>query len=390
MRNPIWRPPRSCVIKTAVTIQYEHLYVHLPFCDVICHYCDFYTARNKDADHAKLFHALDLHLEQSLSQLAPQLRSIYFGGGTPSASPPDLIAKFLERLRTKINANTEISLEANPNDLSDEKIAAWRAAGINRLSVGVQSLRPELLKRLSRTHSETQALDGIQRASRVFPIVSADLIYAVPGQEIAEPAEDAIRLLAAGASHLSAYHLTLEPEHFLHRKLPDEGTAWEQISLLRDKILVEKNFDQYEVSNFAPLGNESVHNRCYWLGKPYLALGPSGHSFDGQSRRWQNIPDWQKYYARLEQHISPVEFQEQLSPEQLYLEQLFTRLRTREGLPLAELDARFSIRFLERHHSTVQSLINEGLAELAFGHLKLSFRGRMLADSIVAKLSSLH
>lgn len=368
--------------------QFRYLYVHLPFCDVICHYCDFYTARNRDSDHERLFLSLESQLRKNLVFLAPKLNTIYFGGGTPGASPPYLVHKFLNLLRDHIDQNTEITLEANPNNLSNENLVAWKDAGINRLSVGVQSLNPQILKSLSRTHSAEQALVGISEARKLFPTVCADLMYAIPQQNIEEPSTHLLKLMEAGANHISAYHLTLRPKHFMLPKQPDDHFAFSQMQCLIDTA-AGKNFEHYEITAFAPRGKESKHNSSYWNGNAYFALGPSAHGFDGKNFRWFNVKNWQEYCSRSEKGETAIESSEFLTREQLYIEKLFTRLRTREGLNINEINQSFGLDFEAFHAHVLKELLAGGFAHLEGGFFRLSFKGKMLADPIVSKLSSL-
>lgn len=364
---------------------YRHVYVHLPFCDVICHYCDFYTARSKEARHEEFFAALDLEGKGILPKLEAPLEALYFGGGTPSVSPPELLHRFIELFRPYLGANTEITLEANPTNINPANVAAWKAAGINRVSLGVQSLDNPTLKRLGRAHSAETALTAVELLAREIGNVSADLIYGVPEQDKNVPAEHAERLAAAGASHVSAYHLTIPETHFLFKKLPDDTYAWDQIALIAERLAV-RGFRHYEVSNFGLPGRESRNNGNYWRGGPYLALGPSAHGFDGERTRWKNVADWEEYVRRLSAGESPVTETETLDDEQRRIEILFTSLRTLEGLDLEAFRARFGVDLASRHAAFWKKLTEEGLATLANGHLMLTFRGRMLADEIAAKL----
>jgi oxygen-independent coproporphyrinogen-3 oxidase len=364
---------------------YRHVYVHLPFCDVICHYCDFYTARSKEARHEEFFEALGREAEQNLARLTTPLEALYFGGGTPSVSPPELLHAFLERFRSHIGPETEITLEANPANIHPANVKAWKAAGINRVSLGVQSLDDPTLKRLGRVHSAAHALDSIRLLSSELGNVSADLIYGVPEQDKEIPASHARLLAEAGASHVSAYHLTIPTSHFLHRRLPDEAYAWEQIELVAT-ALAEKNFRHYEVSNFGLPGKESRNNGNYWRGGPYLALGPSAHGFDGERTRWKNVANWEEYVRRLAHGENPVDETETLTDEQRKIETIFTSLRTLEGLNLASFRTRFGIDLAQRHAAFFRKLESEGLATLANDRFVLTFKGRMLADEIASKL----
>jgi oxygen-independent coproporphyrinogen-3 oxidase len=363
---------------------FEYVYVHLPFCEVICHYCDFYTARNKDARHEDLFAALHLELESYRSQLATTLKAIYFGGGTPGLSPTPLLKKFLGEFSSHINPETEITLEVNPNNVNREIVSAWREAGINRLSMGIQSLRDDLLKKLGRTHSGEDAMNALKLCAETFSNVSGDLIYGVPGQENSVPAEEAERMADLGLTHLSAYHLSLSPQHFLFSKLPEDNIAFEQIKLVSER-LAQKGFEHYEISNFAKPGKESRNNSNYWHGGAYLALGPSAHGFDGNALRWHNIANWEEYCTRLQSGKSVIVEKENLSLEQRKIEYLFTRLRLQSGINLKEFETLFGVSLEKEKTALFEDLKKMGLGELGNGHFLPSFRGRMLGDELVQK-----
>jgi oxygen-independent coproporphyrinogen-3 oxidase len=364
---------------------YRHIYVHLPFCDVICHYCDFYTARNKDARYDEFFAALGIEARLNLPKLTEPLEALYFGGGTPSAAPTALLAAFIEIFQPWIAPQTEITLEANPNNITEANLRAWQAMGINRLSLGIQSLDDVVLKRLGRTHGAEPARQALQLARKYIPNISGDLIYGVPGQAPNDPARDALSMAGLGLTHISAYHLTIPSNHFLHAKLPEDSFAWKQIEKVA-AALAPLGFEHYEVSNFGKPGFQSKNNSNYWRGGPYLALGPSANGFDGEGTRWKNVADWEDYVARLERGESPVEETEYLTLEQRRIETLFTSLRTSKGLDLARFQREFGEDLLLRHASLFEALGKDGLGALANGRFVLTFAGRMLTDEIVRKL----
>lgn len=360
------------------------IYIHLPFCDVICHYCDFYTARSANARHEELTNAIQLHLEQEKNLFSKNLRSVYFGGGTPSVTPPKLLNEILQPLLPFLDSNTEISLEANPHDVTAENISSWRALGINRLSIGIQSLDDKELKLLGRTHSAKQALLAVELAAKHLPNTTADLIYAVPEQKAEAPAQFAEQLASLGLSHLSAYHLTLQPQHFLFRKLPTNDQAHSQITNLRESL---KKFGivQYEVSNFAQPGFESKHNQVYWSGLPYLAYGPSAHGFDGKYQRWHNLSDWELYCKKVAKQESVVGDSETLSNSQRILEILFTGLRTKKGADLALLANTYSFP-TEKVFPIIKKFIDSKHLEQKGDFLCPTESGLFLADEITQKI----
>lgn len=363
----------------------RYLYVHIPFCEVICHYCHFYTARSKEADQPAFFRALGADLALQEKELAPRLDAVYFGGGTPSASPPELLAAFLSRLGPRLTPQTEITIEANPTMATRELARAWREAGINRVSLGVQSLDDDLLKKLGRAHSAAEAKEALEGVRAEIENVSCDLMYAVPGQPEELPAKEAVELVERGASHLSAYHLTLEKEHFLHASLPPDDFAWRQIHAVAEK-LAAFGMRHYEVASFARPGRESRNNQNYWSGGPYLALGPSAHGFDGNRERWSNVSDWREYVKRAGAGESTRAWTEKLTDEQRRIEVIFTSLRTDQGLDLAAFQAAFGIDLVGQKPALFERWEKDGLGHLAQSRFVLTFRGRMLIDEIARGL----
>jgi oxygen-independent coproporphyrinogen-3 oxidase len=251
--------------------------------------------------------------------------------------------------------------------------------------LGVQSLNDALLKKLGRAHSSAEALKAAELCLREIPNVSGDLLYAVPGQDPEEPGLHAQELVGLGLRHLSAYHLTLGPEHFLHPKLPPDSVAWSQIRGISERLL-PFDFLHYEVASFAKPGSESRNNKNYWSGGPYLALGPSAHGFDGDFTRWNNIADWREYIRRIGAGESPIAETEQLSLEQRRIEVIFTSLRTAQGLDLAAFQGRFGEDLEATRGKMLARWAEEGLGWVTNGRLVLTFSGRMLADEIAKAL----
>ncbi len=371
--------------KNLVTKTFRHIYIHVPFCEVICHYCHFYTARSKNARQPEFFAALEKELASHDSQVAEGINAIYFGGGTPAASPPELIAGFLEKLGKRIGPDTEITLEANPANVKMENVRLWRQAGINRISMGVQSLNDILLKKLGRMHSANDARRALETAAAEIGNVSCDLMYAVPDQSESEPGEQALELVKLGATHLSAYHLTLEKDHFLHSKLPSGDFAWKQIRGVADRV-IPLGMGHYEIASFASPERESRNNKNYWSGGPYLALGPSAHGFDGEFTRWSNVSDWMEYMRRVNAEEDPAAWTETLTPEQRRIEVIFTSIRTSNGLDLAAFKAKFDVDLVSQKGGLLERWQNEGLGTVTNGRFVLSFSGRMLADEIAKNL----
>jgi oxygen-independent coproporphyrinogen-3 oxidase len=315
------------------------LYVHFPFCEAKCHYCDFYSLgreRTRDGD-AELFEAaLERECRLEGHRLAPQLDSIFFGGGTPSMTPARAMARALAPLglEARVTRDTEWTMEANPSSVSLESLREYRTLGVNRISMGVQALRADLLERLGRVHSREaalRALDAIFEAG--FTNVSVDLLCGVPGQSL-QDVEAAMETLSSyPITHLSCYLLTLAPHHAMHRELPDEETQLEHL-LLIDRCMTGRGFEHYEISNFARPGHRARHNLSYWKGASYLGLGPSAHSYDaGAGARWKNVSSLHRYGALLRDGKPVRESTELLTEEQRELERWMLALRLDEGFP---------------------------------------------------------
>lgn len=365
--------------------RYSHIYAHFPFCDVICHYCDFYTARSKDSDQVGFLSAIQKEAEQFLIQEKPSINALYLGGGTPSVSPVQELKSFLSVFRPYLAPESEVTMEANPNTIEKDRLLAWKEMGINRISLGVQSLNDQTLKRLGRTHTGKEALQCAKDIFSVFENTSVDLMYAIPGTNLDSTLEDAKQLVDLGIPHLSAYHLTLEPKHFLFSQLPSDEFASEQVEKL-SQFLRDRGFEHYEMSNFGKLGFRSKNNSNYWRGGAYFALGPSAHGFDGKNKRWKNISNWKEYINKINLSESPIESEEILNSEQLQIERLFTSLRTLDGLDLTRWEKDFGFSLFEKKGAFFLELEKQGLATLSKAQFVLSLRGRMLADEIVKKL----
>ncbi len=365
------------------------LYVHFPFCEAKCHYCDFYSIgqeRTREGDAGRFESALRREVEHMAPRLTPELDTIFFGGGTPSMTPPDSMARALEPLwrHTRVTPATEWTIEANPSSIERERMKAYRAFGVNRVSMGVQSMREDLLTRLGRVHSRDAALRALDDVfSAGFDNVSVDLLCGVPGQSL-ENVEEAMKALTRfPITHLSCYLLTLPPHHRMAKELPDEDTQLAHL-LLIDRVMQGHGFEHYEISNFARPGRRARHNLRYWEGRSYLGLGPSAHSFDETAAsRWKNVSSLHKYAELLERDQPAVEWTETLTPEQRNLERWMLALRLSEGFPAEWLDN-------ELRRARAAQMTAEGLLEAHPDHperLRLTARGFALSDQVIAALS---
>jgi oxygen-independent coproporphyrinogen-3 oxidase len=369
------------------------LYVHFPFCESKCHYCDFYSIgaeRTAESDPLVFETALTAECRVMASRLGPssgpKLETIFFGGGTPSMTPAESMARALAPLELdrRVGPETEWTMEANPSSVDRARLEAYRALGVNRISMGVQALRPDLLTMLGRVHSRDAAfaaLDAIFAAG--FANVSVDLLCGVPNQSVAD-VEGAMEELARyPITHLSCYLLTLPKTHRMFRDLPKEDEQLEHL-LAIDRFMAGRGFEHYEISNFAKPGFRARHNLAYWTGKSYLALGPSAHSFDATAgERWKNFSSLHKYATRLATGESVIEWTENLTPEQREMEKWLLALRLEEGFPRAWLDT-------EGRRKKAEAFRAKGLLEAhptRENSLRLTPRGFALSDQIISEFA---
>lgn len=365
------------------------IYLHIPFCRQACHYCDFHFSTSLKQSHT-LINALCQEIQIRKGELPEQIKTIYFGGGTPSVLSLSELQKVKAALGEEIWAQAgELTLEANPEDLSMEKLQGLSAMGINRLSIGIQSFHPEYLKRMNRAHNAQEAIQSVRRAQDMgIENISVDLIYGQPWQSIEDLEMDMEQVLALDVPHISAYCLTIEPQTAFGRWLAkgqfpeaDEDLVWAHYHKLCEG-LAQAGFAHYEVSNFAHPGYQAQHNTSYWLGKAYLGLGPSAHSFDGQRIRKWNIKPNARYIKALEQG-KPYWQEERLSKKDRKNEKIMIGLRTDKGLALEELHTD-----TEDHQPFIQKLLDQGMARQEAwesGRLSLSDKGLFFADGLAAR-----
>ena len=373
------------------------IYLHIPFCKTACHYCNFHFSTSLKRKNEFVV-ALLKEMEMRRDYIGEEpVETIYFGGGTPSLLAEEEIKEILDRLYQlfPVQPDTEITLEANPDDITPTALSAWKRAGINRLSMGIQSFFEEDLRWMNRAHSATQARDSITQAQTAgLSDISIDLIYGTPGLTDQHWEKNVREAISLGIPHLSCYALTVEPRTALdkmirqHKKeaVDPEDQARQFILLMN--WMEQAGYEHYEISNFARPGKRSRHNSSYWQGKPYLGLGPSAHSYNGHSRSW-NIANNALYIDHLQQPSpsSPPPFEkEELTRTQQLNEYIMISLRTREGCDLVRVEQQFgqvTARELQKHASPY---IRDGKIQLETDRLVLTREGRLLADGIAADL----
>ncbi|WP_068701532.1 radical SAM family heme chaperone HemW [Paludibacter jiangxiensis] len=368
------------------------LYIHIPFCKSRCSYCDFHsgvqlTLLDRFED------ALCTELTSRVSYLKNDpLETIYFGGGTPSLLSTEHLSAIFESIQSHwdISSCNEITLEANPDDLSEEQLKELSELPINRLSIGIQSFNDNELKLLRRRHTAQQAVDAVKRAQKYFSNISIDLMYGLPEQTISSWENTISEALALNIQHVSAYHLTYEEGTLLERKRREgrilpvlEEESVTMYRLLQRK-LKEKGIEQYEISNFAIPGFHSRHNSSYWEGIRYLGIGPSAHSFDGESRQW-NIANTLQYITGIEQGTPHFE-KEVLSETDKYNEMIMISLRTTNGISLERVEKEFGTNTKKELIKQSARFIDAGIMLLEKNRLHLSSEGLFLSDGIITDL----
>jgi len=368
------------------------LYIHIPFCKQACYYCDFHFSTSQDLKDG-LVSALCVEMELQKKYLKGEsLDTIYFGGGTPSLLSKRHLQNLFDAIHKNFKTNTpEVTLEANPDDLSKENLAMLKEVGINRLSIGIQSFDDAILKFLNRAHSSSDAMCCLDSAREVgFKNISIDLIYVIPGQDNNLLIENIDKAIAVAPEHISAYSLTIEERTvFGHRQkkgmfpIESEEVAAAQMEVLMDK-LGNAGFDQYEISNFCKPGFYSRHNSSYWQQKKYLGIGPSAHSYDGLSRQ-SNISNNPLYIQSITQGKIPSQV-EILSGVNKINEYLFTTLRTTWGCSLNYLLTQLGYDLLKENSQTINMLLEHKLIILENDLIKLTRNGKFLADKIASDL----
>ena len=362
-----------------------HLYVHVPFCSRRCAYCDFSIAVRRVVPVSEYLTALSTELDRAVQgQERSSLRTLYFGGGTPSRLGADGVTQMLALVESRfdLEADAEVTLEANPEDVTRDAVSAWRRAGVNRLSIGIQSFDDSILEWMHRTHSSIDASRAVEAARRAgISNLSIDLIFALPDSLNRSWRSDLERALDLDPEHISLYGLTVERGTPLGRweasgkvtAAPEDGYA-EQF-LLAHEVMADAGFDHYEVSNFARSGLSSRHNSAYWTGATYMGAGPSAHSFDGESRRW-NVSPYAEWQTRLSAGESVVEESENLTDANRRAESVYLGLRTTRGYHATSHDLEIA-----------RDWVKPGWANIENETVRLTPEGWLRLDSLAAGLT---
>lgn len=368
------------------------IYIHIPFCKQACHYCDFHfstSMKRKEEMVSALAKEIQMRKSESQDEI---VETIYFGGGTPSVLTNKEIQFLIDEVfnNFRVAENPEITLEANPDDLSDIRITELANTQINRLSIGIQSFFEDDLQLMNRAHNSAEAKKSLAKATEYFDNISIDLIYGIPRMSNEKWKENIETALSFGIPHISSYALTVEPKTALKKLIqmgkiaePKDDVAQEHFQILVD-TLQENGFIHYELSNFGKENYFSKNNSAYWLGKKYIGIGPSAHSYDGVSRSW-NAANNIVYLKSLEENKLPSE-KEILTQTDRYNEYVMTGLRTIWGISLERIQNEFGEKYLKYLLNQSEKFISDDLLSIENNILKTTKKGKFLADGIASDL----
>lgn len=367
------------------------LYIHIPFCKQKCSYCDFHFSTSFSAYREKMIHSIVKELETRVGYLGKQtISTLYFGGGTPSLLTNEELKLIVDTVykNYRVEAEIEFTLEANPDDINPEQLLMWKSMGVNRLSIGLQSFLQEDLDWMNRAHSAEESESAVKMAKEHGFSLTVDLIYGLPNRTKFDWEYNIKKLIDLAPEHISAYCLTVEKRTALYKliekgDLPEvsEDEQSEQFETLISKMK-ESGYQQYEISNFAKEEVYSQHNSNYWKGVNYLGIGPSAHSFDGESRRW-NVSNNPKYIKGLAENTAYFE-EEILTPKDRFNELILTGLRTKWGVDLELLS--FKHCPSKQFYKQLEEFKSFDLIEEKEGVLILTEKGKLQADHIAAML----
>ena len=367
-------------------------YLHIPFCRKACHYCDFHFSTQLSKID-EMVAAMKQEVDSRASDWSDTVfETIYLGGGTPSLLSINQLRELIDHAYDKLafSAGLEFTLECNHEDITAERLSQWKALGVNRLSIGIQSFDDRSLKMMNRAHDARTALIALEAAVNQFDRVSVDVIYGIPGLSDAQLSQDLDQFIDLGVTHISAYALTVEPKTALDRFITDgliapvdEEQAERQFLLTLDQ-LTAAHFLHYELSNFTKPGHESRNNSAYWQRKPYLGIGPAAHSFKGDERRW-NVASNPKYIKAMNEGI-PNYGSEILSKRDHYNEYVMTSLRTHWGVSLEVLTQRFGPSYRDYFSMISTPFLLDNLLFEDDGAIRATRKGKFLIDGVSSAL----
>lgn len=368
------------------------IYIHIPFCKRKCNYCDFYSIKWDEKIENKYIEALIREIK-SYGKVEYVIDTIFFGGGTPTIISPENIERILYEIKSdfKVESNSEISLEANPNTLTAENLTSYKKSGINRLSIGVQSLNDEILKKIGRLHNSDEAIMAIKRAKEYgYENINADVMFNIPGQTSLDIEETIDKIIDEDVKHISFYSLKLEKgtPMFLMEKdhkiiMPKENDEREMYYTGRS-IMKNNQILQYEISNFAKKGFECKHNLKYWNQEEYIGLGPSAHSFLNKER-YSNPSDINLYFNEAEQNVFNRTVEESLDDDALEFEYIMLRLRLTEGLDTVIFNKKFNVDFGNKYSMQIKYLVENKLLIFNGNNIKLTQLGMDISNFVFEK-----
>lgn len=381
-------------------------YIHIPYCKQACYYCNFHFSTSEGSRNemtGSLIKEIELRRKMIefndkndlaiISSFDEKIETIYFGGGTPSLLSANEISSIISSIKKNYNVSVdaEITLEANPDDINSEKLSTWKSAGINRLSIGIQSFIERDLKWMNRAHDAEQALNSIQLPREAgFENFSIDLIFGTPQLSDEEWQKNIRTVIDLNVNHISAYALTVEPKTALQKmiELKKKENVNNEVQARQFLILIEMmrsaGYEHYEISNFAKTGFRSRHNSSYWQGEKYIGIGPSAHSFNGNERSW-NVANNRIYIQSLQQNQIPSE-KEILSSSQKLNEYVMTSLRTIEGMNLNFVEEKFSAKERKRIEKLLETKIEKKNFFRENDRIILTDEGKLFADRIAVEL----
>ncbi|WP_223551858.1 radical SAM family heme chaperone HemW [Aestuariivivens sp. NBU2969] len=376
------------------------IYIHIPFCKQACYYCDFHFSTSLKKKE-ELIVALIKELELRKAELQEPVETIYFGGGTPSLLTIEELRFLIDEVYKNytVSVNPEITLEANPDDLTKQRLSGLASTQINRLSIGIQSFFEDDLKNMNRAHNAEEAKQCLEEAAKYFNNITIDLIYGIPNMDLEKWNKNLEQAFSFGINHISSYALTVEPKTALDSFIK-KGTYLpldENLALLHFNHLVERTtqegFVHYEISNFGKPNYFSKHNTSYWQGKLYLGIGPSAHSFNGLERSW-NVSNNTKYIQAIQKGALPCTV-EKLTKVDHFNEYVMTGLRTIWGISLEKIETHFGTDYLQHLKISAKKYLDDGLLFISMEHgdkksykytLKTTLKGKFLVDGIASEL----
>jgi len=367
------------------------IYIHIPFCKRACHYCNFHFSTL--SNHSELVSSIITEIDANQKKFQySDVSTIYFGGGTPSIIEEDLLHKILLKIndKFKINNNCEVTIEANPDDISIDKLKKWKRIGFNRISLGVQSFNDVILKKLNRIHTSKQSHNAINKIKKIFENFSIDLMFGTPDSDFKSIRKDLDIIREINPPHISIYNMTVEKRTVFYKLLennkmilPSEDDVLNQYDIIL-KTMNSMGYINYEISNFSRKKYEALHNSNYWKSEKYFGFGPSAHSYDKKRRYW-NIKDNQKYIEKISNNIKVYE-KETLTEKEIVNEYILTRIRTISGIDISEINRKFKKDFLNEKEKNLIFFKKQKMITYNKSNIKLTDKGKRIADYITEKI----